>query len=54
MKKKDITLFNKAIHQAKNVVGNLSSDIQKLELVIGELYELFDDLYGEKENEIKN
>jgi len=48
MKKKDITLFNKAIHQAKNVIGNLSADIKKLELVIDELYELFDDLTNRK------
>jgi len=50
MKKKDVDLFNKAIHQAKNVVDNLSNDIKKLKLVIDELYELFDDLYGNGKN----
>ena len=50
MKKKDVELFNKAIHQAKNVVNNLNIDIQKLKLVIDELYELFDDLYGNGKN----
>lgn len=44
MKKKDIKLFDKAIHQAKNVVGNLAKDIKKLKLVIDELYTLYEDL----------
>ena len=48
MKKKDVELFNKAIHQAKNVITNLSTDIEKLRLVINELYELFDDLTNRK------
>ena len=50
MKKKDIKLFNKAIHQAKSVVANLSADIKKIKSVIDELYELFDDLYGNGKN----
>lgn len=54
MKKKDIKLFNKAIHKAKGLVDKvvkqkkeMDEDIVELKEIVDELYELFDDLYGE-------
>ena len=51
MKKKDIKLFDKAIHKAKDLIGKivkqkkeLDDDIKELKEIVGELYELFEDL----------
>lgn len=54
MKAKDIKLFDKTIHQVKHLTSKiykqrkeLDEDITELKEVVGELYELFDNLYGE-------
>jgi len=55
MKKKDIILFNKAIHKAKGLVNKvvkqkkeMDEDIVELKEIVDELYELFDDLTNRK------
>jgi len=58
MKKKDVELFNKAIHQVKRIVAEIKEErdthhkkmnklIQEQLEVLDEIYILFDNLYGE-------
>lgn len=57
MKKKDIELFNKAIHNLKRIINEIKEErdnhhkkmnklIKEQLEVLNEVYELFDDLYG--------
>ena len=53
MKKKDIKLFDKAIHKVKHLTQKIynqkkemDKDIKELKEIADELYELFDDLYS--------
>ena len=62
MKKKDINLFNKAIHKIKDIMVDLKEEREKHDKkidklmgeakeVLDEIYELFDDLYKKNDNE---
>lgn len=53
MKKKDIELFQKAIHNLKDIIGKANILFKEVQETLDELYELFEDLYSNGEDNKK-